>query len=212
LISHINPIIRGWSNYYSTVAAKATFAKLDHLTYGKLRRWAIGRHRNKSERWVARKYWRLETGKWDFATKDGKRLYKHAQTPIRRHVKVKGAKSPFDGDWVYWASRLGSHPELPKAVATLLKRQKGRCAHCGLYFQDRDLPELCSARRTILDGLRHQQVWQLIHRRCHDEKAAAPQAAAGGAREKSPTVRGAGCVERCKSGFEGRRGKATSLV
>lgn len=192
LIRHLNPIIRGWSHYYSTVVAKATFAKLDHLTYAKLWRWATRHHRNKSNRWVAMKYWRLETGKWDFATRDGVRLYNHAETPIRRHVKVKGAKSPYDGDWVYWASRLGSHPELPKVVATLLRRQKGRCAHCGLYFGDGDLSELCSARRTILDGLRHQQVRQLVHRHCCDEKAASSQVAARGAREKSPTDRGAG--------------------
>lgn len=47
LINHLNPKIRGWANYYSAVVAKATFRKLDHLTYVKLRRWAICRHRNK---------------------------------------------------------------------------------------------------------------------------------------------------------------------
>ena len=27
------------------------------------------------------------------------------------------------------------HPETPIKVATLLKKQKGKCPHCGLYFK-----------------------------------------------------------------------------
>jgi RNA-directed DNA polymerase len=40
LMSRLNPIIRGWSNYYSTVVSKETFNKVDSLTYDKLRAWA----------------------------------------------------------------------------------------------------------------------------------------------------------------------------
>ncbi|WP_267879552.1 MULTISPECIES: group II intron maturase-specific domain-containing protein [Kamptonema] len=40
LISKLNPIIRGWSNYYSTVVSKDTFSKVDDLTWQKLRAWA----------------------------------------------------------------------------------------------------------------------------------------------------------------------------
>ncbi|MDC0837178.1 group II intron maturase-specific domain-containing protein, partial [Limnoraphis robusta] len=32
LISKLNPIIRGWSNYYSGVVSSETFVKLDHIT------------------------------------------------------------------------------------------------------------------------------------------------------------------------------------
>ncbi|MBD2347197.1 hypothetical protein H6G18_24150 [Anabaena subtropica FACHB-260] len=28
-----------------------------------------------------------------------------------RHIQVQGSRSPFDGDWVYWSSRMGKHPE-----------------------------------------------------------------------------------------------------
>jgi RNA-directed DNA polymerase len=40
LISRLNPIIRGGSNYYSTVVSKETFNKSDSLTSDKLRAWA----------------------------------------------------------------------------------------------------------------------------------------------------------------------------
>jgi RNA-directed DNA polymerase len=39
-------------------------------------------------------------------------LVHHADTPIRRHVKVRGSASPYDGNLVYWAQRLRNHPLL----------------------------------------------------------------------------------------------------
>ena len=48
LISKLNPIIRGWSNYYSTVVSKETFSKVDALTYDKLRAWARKRGKGRS--------------------------------------------------------------------------------------------------------------------------------------------------------------------
>jgi RNA-directed DNA polymerase len=188
LIVRINSIIRGWANYYSAMVSKGSFSKLDHLLYIKLRHWARSRHHNKPWSWIAKKYWRLETGKWDFATREGLRMYNHSQTPIRRHVKVQGDRSPYDGDWVYWASRMGSHPELPKGVAILLRRQRGRCAHCGLYFKDGDWPEVYRSIRPAEGGKNGLTHSELLHHHCHDEKAAAAKAAARGTRDRSRAV------------------------
>ncbi|MEH2153121.1 group II intron maturase-specific domain-containing protein [Nostoc sp.] len=33
LISNLNPIIRGWANYYATVVSKVAYTDIDHLTY-----------------------------------------------------------------------------------------------------------------------------------------------------------------------------------
>jgi RNA-directed DNA polymerase len=121
LIAHLNPIIRGWVNYYSTQCSKETFNHCDHIVYSQLKRWGERRHPNKPKAWVADK---------------------HADKAITRHIKVKGNKSPYDGDMVYWATRLGTHPEAPTKVATLLKKQKGKCNHCGLYFTDKDKIEI----------------------------------------------------------------------
>jgi len=172
LIARLNPVIRGWTTYYAPVQSKATFSKMAALTYLKLRRWAKRRHTHKSWHWIVRKYWRLEQGTWDFATKGGTRLYKHNRTPIRRHIKVRGAKSPFDGDWVYWATRLGTHPELPQHIARLLKRQQGKCAWCGLYFQSDDVREQDHLLPTVLGGGESTGNRQLLHAHCHDVKTA----------------------------------------
>ncbi|MCA1605462.1 MAG: group II intron reverse transcriptase/maturase, partial [Acidobacteria bacterium] len=57
-------------------------------------------------------------------------------------MKVQGSRSPYDGDWVYWSTRLGRAPEVPLRVTKLLKEQKGRCPECGLYFKDGDVMEV----------------------------------------------------------------------
>ncbi len=189
LIDHLNPIIRGWTSYYSTVSAKRTFSTLSYLTYRKLRRWAERRHPRKGGPWISSHYWRPERGPWQFATTDGLRLFGHHQMPIRRHVKVRGSKSPYDGDWAYSATRLGKHPQLPKRVATLLKGQQGKCARCGLYFRDGDLPEVDHRIPLSAGGRDEYANRQLLHRHCHDQKTARDGSLRPrGARDKSQIV------------------------
>lgn len=168
LISKLNPIIRGWSNYYSTVVSKETFNKVDHLTYDKLRAWA--RHRGKGS--INKdKYWRTVGNRnWCFSTEDGLELLTHASTPIVRHIKVKGEASPYNGDWIYWSKRRGEYPETPSRVASLMKRQKGVCPHCGLYFTSTDIVEVDHIKPTSLGGKDTYDNIQLLHKHCHDAK------------------------------------------
>ena len=140
LISRLNPIIRGWSNYYATSVSKETFTKVDNLIYDKLRAWALRRGKGSINK---NKYWRTVGDRnWCFSTEDGLELFQYSATPIVRHVKVKGNSTPYNGDWIYWSKRRGEYPETPKRVATLLKTQKGKCTHCGLYFTPEDIVEV----------------------------------------------------------------------
>jgi RNA-directed DNA polymerase len=124
LIARLNPLVTGWRNYYSTVISKKVFSKLDHLVCRKLLRWAKRRHPHQSRRATVRKYWTPEqTPKWDFRAKDGTRLKPYVDAPIKRHTKVEGDRSPYDGDWVYWTTRLGKNPLISPRTATLLKIQ-----------------------------------------------------------------------------------------
>ncbi len=177
LIAKLNPVIRGWVNYYSTVVSKETFSKLDNLVYQKLSRWANRRHPGKSGSWVANKYWHTVGGNnWVFSvTRDGlvaETLISHASKPIVRHVKVKGTASPFDGNLKYWSSRRGEHPLVTTRVAKLLKEQKGKCAHCGLYFREDDLIEVDHIIPKSLGGKDKYGNLQALHRHCHDSKTA----------------------------------------
>ncbi|MEH2127091.1 group II intron reverse transcriptase/maturase [Nostoc sp.] len=177
LISHLNPIIRGWANYYATVVSKIAYSDIDYLMYQKLNAWAKRRHPKKNGEWVSKRYWQSIGGNnWVFATrKEGLtplRLLNHADTTIVRHVKVKGESSPYDGNLVYWSSRMGKNPEIPTRVALLLKRQKGKCTHCGLFFRENDVMEVDHTIPKSKGGKDEYKNLQLLHRHCHDTKTA----------------------------------------
>ena len=99
---------------------------------------------------------------------DGKNtLIGYVDTPIVRHVKVRGDKSPYDGDWVYWVQRLGRDPTKSDRVVRLLKRQGGLCMICGLYFTTEDGMEV-----HHWDGDRQNNRYRnlaLLHLHCHDQ-------------------------------------------
>jgi len=166
LITTLNPIIRGWTNYYRTCVAKRTFNKLDREMHARLMAWAAHRHPNRSHRWRYRRYWRQRGLRMVFS--DGERVLNgYAEAPIVRHVKVRGEKSPYDGDWVYWGARLGRDPTRPGRVIRLLKQQQGRCGNCGLPLTTEDVVEIHHR-----DGDRRNNRYAnlvLLHAHCHDQ-------------------------------------------
>ncbi|BDI18559.1 group II intron reverse transcriptase/maturase [Nostoc cf. commune SO-36] len=179
LIKDLNPVIRGWTSYYSKSDAKnvGELAKQDYLTYLKLRRWAKRRCGDINDGHI--KYWTSIGDKnWVFATREGTanpfRLLNHSEFSCSStdYVKVKGDKSPYDGDTVYWSKRLGIHPQMPNRKAKLLKLQKGKCPWCGLSFQEWDVLEVDHKIPRALRGKDEYKNLQLLHRHCHDEKTA----------------------------------------
>lgn len=87
-----------------------------------------------------------------------------------RHVKVKGEASPYDGHLAYWSARMGNHPEVPTRESKLLKRQKGKCAHCGLTFKPGDMWEVDHILPKCKGGKDRYDNLQLLHKHCHDVK------------------------------------------
>ncbi len=176
LISKLNPVIRGWCNYYATAVSQKVFERIVHIVFWKLLKWGINRHRNKGTKWVINKYFKsIGDRNWVFASRTRDNpfptcLISHQDTEIKRFVKVKGDASPYDGNLVYWSSRQGKHPEMPKRTASLLKKQKGKCNLCGLYFKDEDVIELDHIIPKSKGGKDEYKNWQLLHRHCHDEK------------------------------------------
>ena len=166
LIAALNRKIRGWTNYHRASVAKQTFRSLDYRLFHKLARWANYRHPKKTRYWQYQRYWRRRNQRMDFS--DGEQTLLHyADIPIVRHVKVRGTKSPYDGDWVYWAQRLGRDPLKPPRVTRLLKRQQGRCDYCGLYFMAADGTEVHHQDGNPKNN-RYANL-ALLHAHCHDQ-------------------------------------------
>ena len=113
---------------------------------------------------------------------------KHADFHFVEHIKVRGTKSPFDGDWRYWATRMGRYTDMPTNKAKLLKQQKGKCSFCGLYFRDGDVLEIDHITPKSQGGRDEYKNMQLLHRHCHDQKTAGDGSTVKGARDKGQTV------------------------
>src|SRR5262249_32629151 len=100
----LNPLIRGWANYYRHGTSKRTFERLDYDVYWQLWRWAKRRHPHKPAKWLVRKYFTATGKPGHFSvrlTKDKDTslvlaLYRAASTKIQRHVKIKRAANPYD--------------------------------------------------------------------------------------------------------------------
>lgn len=118
VIRQLNPIIRGWANYHRHCVAKLAFNRVDFEIWRKLWRWSRRRHPQKNARWVKARYFHSIGGRtWTFAASTGEhnqqgqptwnRLVYAGDTPIRRHLKIKGAANPFDPQWrSYFAERV----------------------------------------------------------------------------------------------------------
>jgi RNA-directed DNA polymerase len=166
LIAALNPIIKGWAQYYSTCVAKRTFSWTGNQVFHKLYRWARRRHPNKTGGWCFKRYWQRRNNRNHFG--DGTNwLTKYTDTPIKRHVKIRSDKSPYDGDWIYWALRLSRDPTRPTRVIRLLKRENGGCIWCGLRFTAEDVMEV---HHWDGDRTNHRYVnLALLHGHCHDQ-------------------------------------------
>jgi RNA-directed DNA polymerase len=168
LITKLNPIIRGWSRYHATVVSKSTFGYLRQKVFEKLWRWSCFNHSNKGKEWIRSRYWRRHgKNNWRFMTEAGKFLMCHSDHLVRRHTMINPSKSPYDGDWAYWAKRMGKEPTVSPRVSKLMKSQKGKCGECGLFLTSTDLVEV-----HHIDGNHKNNAYKnltLIHRHCHDQ-------------------------------------------
>jgi RNA-directed DNA polymerase len=174
VIQILSPKIVGWCAYFATSVCKDVFQAVQSVLFAMLFAWAVRRHPNKGKQWVADKYWRHNDGLgWIFQPRgSGLRLPLHGNTRSRRHTKVAGRRSPYDGDWVYWSTRMGREPTTPTKVARLLKEQGGTCQECGLYFRSGDRMEIDHVHPKAQGGTSVRGNLQLLHRHCHDRKTA----------------------------------------
>lgn len=167
VIKDLNPIIRGWSNYYRHVSAKAVFQKLDHLLWQKLWAWAKRRHPDKSATWLKNKYfnqaWLLHAEKAV--------LLRYSATPITRHVKVRGKASPFNATQKeYWQARKRrrlARETYKQEQLLLLRKQRGKCALCGTILEQRDLIDEHHLQGRSIPNPQALDNRVLTHRWCH---------------------------------------------
>jgi RNA-directed DNA polymerase len=174
IIAKLNPIIRGWANYFRIGVAKEIFSRLDSWMYGKESHYASHTHPNKPLYWRHQKYWgRLNLDRmdrWVFGDKHtGRYLLKFNWFPIERHTLVKGTASPDDpGLKDYWVQRqVAKAKDLTLSKQKIAKRQKGACPECGeSLFNDEEI-EVHHRQPRAQGGRDTYGNLSLVHLLCH---------------------------------------------
>lgn len=137
VIRKLNPIIRGWANYYRTQVSSETFNTLDAYLWRRTWKWANFSHPNKPKPWVFARYYgkfnKSRQDRWVFGDRhSGAYMTKFAWTRILRHWTVKHRASPDDptlADYWAWRRRKALLP-INKTTQELNNSQDGRCAIC----------------------------------------------------------------------------------
>lgn len=171
LIKLLNPIIRGWRNYFgvSCTLQYGIFQKMDHLLFIQLKAWAK-KCKVKQTMWktVKGNHWVFSPPGSDISLE----TYSSHKHSIFDYVKNKEDKNPFDGDYLYWAKRMGQSIMLSTTQSNLLKKQNYKCNSCGLLFNSQDLLEIDHIQPKFKGELNRLNNLQILHRHCHDTKSA----------------------------------------
>lgn len=175
IIQLLNPIIREWSLLKRSQISSKIFQTLDTYLWIHLWKWARKRHPKMSKRQLKEKYWhKVEKKNWVFGVKKQNKLITklqlHREIPIKRHIKVKGTASPFDGNLIYWATRTENNHLIMPIKSRLIKKQKGRCGICKKYFLPDDIMERDNILLLVIEGKNLQSNRHAVHRYCHLSK------------------------------------------
>jgi len=82
VITELNPLILGWTSYYTGIVPAATMGRYDDLLQQRLLTWASQRHPSQTRDWLLARYWHgAGKQKRVFATADGVQL--RAYRPAR---------------------------------------------------------------------------------------------------------------------------------
>lgn len=181
VIQVLNPILRGWANYYKHGVSKEVFATFDHYMVQALIRWAKRRHPSKGIRWVIPRYFgTVGNDNWVFQAKGKDRrgqphtysLYRMAQTEIVRHVKVRGTASPDDPTLnAYWEKRRTKYGRTYYVPGSKLyrvaERQRWKCPICMEHLFKGEPIHIHHQQAVKLKGDDQEGNLCLLHVACH---------------------------------------------
>lgn len=145
LVKHTSTIVRGWRNYHKHCdMSKHNLWHLNHKTWKRLIKQPSV-NRKKADTLV-------------------RKAFPPTAWSVNRFVMVKGNKSPFDGDLIYWAKRNSKF--YTGATSRVLKANKYLCHYCNHYFNTDEKIEL-----HHIDG--NHNNWKIrnlhvLHKSCHD--------------------------------------------
>jgi RNA-directed DNA polymerase len=175
----LNPIIRGWANYFRIGVASEVFAMMDKWMFRRTTRYTKHMHPGKSTAWQSARYW----GQWNKGRKDrrvfgdkrtGHHLLKFHWFKIVRHVLIKGTASPDDASQTeyFWKRQRVNLRNLSHEDVELVYAQDFMCPVCGdSLFNGEELHHHHRTPRSE-GGKDTFENRELVHLYCHQQRHA----------------------------------------
>ena len=147
-VSKLAPVVRGWRNYH----------KYCKMNGNRFSLWGLAKRTHDV-------FLKQETINRQQAVAMVKIAFPNPGYSENRFVCVKGNKSPFDGDLIYWSKR--NSVLYDGATARTLRKQNHSCGRCGLKLLSEEKVEL-----HHVDG--NHNNWRsnnltALHRSCHQQ-------------------------------------------
>jgi RNA-directed DNA polymerase len=177
VIARLNPLIRGWANYYRPAVAFETFRSMDRWMLRRQRRFVKFTHPNKSWWWRKNRYW----GKWNKQRQDqwvfgdkksGRYLLKFVWFKIVRHTLVRGSASPDNpSQREYWWARRKVHTKrLAPSDRKLGASQGWVCRLCGMPLMNGEDLHRHHRQAKAMGGSDAYSNRELVHLYCHQQE------------------------------------------
>ncbi|XGY05967.1 group II intron maturase-specific domain-containing protein (plasmid) [Priestia megaterium] len=144
IIRVLNPIIRGYGQYWKHVVSKKTFGYMDNYVFLKIRKHLRQLHPKKSWKWIRERYFKKPhhggNDRWILTCPlTNIQLLKMSWIKIERHVMVAYKNSPDDPSLKeYWEKRdrkVFNHENTLDRMK-LARKQGYRCAMCKYTLQN----------------------------------------------------------------------------
>jgi len=141
------PLVRGWRNYHRYCKLDGSRFSLYHTQH---RAFKVFNRETKQNRHTSKKL--LD------------RAFPKVPYSENKHVNVKGNKSPYDGDLIYWSERNSKLYD--GLTSKFLKRQNHSCARCGLKMTSEERVHLHHKDENHHN--RKPSNLEALHESCHD--------------------------------------------
>jgi RNA-directed DNA polymerase len=187
VLNYLNPVLKGWGNYYRYGASKNVFGYIDSQIWKSFWLWAKRRHPTKGKKWIARKYfdiereWRLKAvcknRRGELQTKTITRL---SDISITRHVMVTGANSPDDPSLTkYWEERQTAFGKITLAkgsrLYTVASNQRWKCPVCNENLFNGEEIHQHHIQQVKDGGFEYENNLILQHKSCHHDHHSAKE-------------------------------------
>ncbi len=175
VVKTLNPIIRGWANYFQTGISTETFSTLDRWMWSRMYRWTKRTHPRKSWKWITKTYFgQRQAGrrdKWVFGGPQGY-LTKFAWTHIMRHIQVPHDASPDNAALKdYWKERENKKCRyLRGRKREIGRRQHGLCPDCRMSLHNGEQLDIHHITHKAKGGKDNLSNLVLLHLYCHQKR------------------------------------------